>query len=182
MSLRSQIIYLARHATPDWTRKDIPYHLPPGPPLTERGQAEARLLGDFMRQAGVRQVYCSPLERCQHTAQIASEIANTALEVRPELMEVQPDEKAQDIFQRVWPIFETAAQHSSQGQPTVLVTHGGTVNILLSKLGLDEDARKSQYQFDHGNPLPPAGVWAAERQTPDHPWELRLAFIPEANG
>jgi drug/metabolite transporter (DMT)-like permease len=28
------LIYLIRHATPDWSRTDIPYFTPPGPPLT----------------------------------------------------------------------------------------------------------------------------------------------------
>ena len=43
-----QQIYLIRHATPDWTRKDIPYHLPPGPPLIEQGLAEAQALAAFL--------------------------------------------------------------------------------------------------------------------------------------
>ena len=34
-------VYLVRHATPDWSLKDIPYHLPPGPPLTSVGDKEA---------------------------------------------------------------------------------------------------------------------------------------------
>ena len=35
------IVYLARHATPDWNRKDIRYDVAPGPDLVAQGEAEA---------------------------------------------------------------------------------------------------------------------------------------------
>ena len=89
-------IYLIRHATPDWNRKDIPYHLPPGPPLVEKGEAEAGELGRFLAEVGVGHLYYSPLERCQHTAQIAGLIAGVVPIESPGLIEIQPGEKPED--------------------------------------------------------------------------------------
>ena len=36
-----QVLYLARHATPDWNMRDIRYDIPPGPPLVPQGEEEA---------------------------------------------------------------------------------------------------------------------------------------------
>ena len=64
MVLRCEaMLYLARHATPDWNMRDIRYDIPPGPPLVPQGEAEAAQLGEFLRQAGVVQIYVSPLVR-----------------------------------------------------------------------------------------------------------------------
>ena len=69
LTLTTPIIYLARHATPDWSRTDLPYHLLPGPPLVPQGEAEAAELGRFLREAGVSRLYTSPLERARRTAE-----------------------------------------------------------------------------------------------------------------
>jgi 2,3-bisphosphoglycerate-dependent phosphoglycerate mutase len=65
-------LYLARHATPDRSRYDLPYHTPPGPQLTEKGRDEAAQMGRFLRQVGVRHILASPLERAWRTAVIAA--------------------------------------------------------------------------------------------------------------
>jgi len=66
---KQMIIYLIRHATPDWSRSDLAYHLPPGPPLVERGARKAGCAGDFLRGQASEAVH-QPLERCQVTAEI----------------------------------------------------------------------------------------------------------------
>ena len=86
-------VYLVRHASPDWNRKDIPYHLPPGPPLTEQGLVEAHALGQFLRLVDVQQLWTSPLERCQHTAEIIAGITGAPVTVNQELREWQPQER-----------------------------------------------------------------------------------------
>ena len=100
------IIYLVRHATPDWNRRDIPYHLPPGPPLTEQGVAEAQALAAFLRQAGVGFLITSPLERCQHTAQIAATQSAVEVEIDPALQELQPGETEAAVLARVLPVVQ----------------------------------------------------------------------------
>lgn len=171
-------IYLIRHATPDWDRKDIPYHLPPGPPLVEKGKAEAGELGKFLAEVSLGHMYYSPLERCQRTAQIAGAIAGIVPVESPGLIEIQPGEKPEDVLKRVWPIWEAVTPEAGS---VALVTHGGPIAILLERLGMISEAL-SHYKrtFDRNNPLPPAGAWLATRPTPEAAWELSLSFVPES--
>jgi broad specificity phosphatase PhoE len=175
-------IYLVRHATPDWSRTDLVYHLPPGPPLTPQGEHEAGLLGDFLRDMGVTQIIASPLERCQRTALLAAQAAGAAWSTDPRLAEIRPEEKPADVLARVWSLWLQASQVGPETGPLALVTHGGPITALLTELGL-EPALLAQHQFafDRRNPLPPAGAWRAVRSSTGHPWSLDLAFTPEAH-
>ncbi len=174
------LIYLIRHATPDWTRKDIPYHLPPGPPLTEQGCAEAQALGAFLRSVGVRKLYSSPMERSLHTAQIAASLAGAQVQVDERLMEVQPGESVEALRQRLWPAFEMVCNNGALATgPVGLVTHGGPIAALLGSLGMDAATLATYTHFDHGNPLPPAAAWQVNRPDAQSPWQWNLAFIPD---
>lgn len=172
-------IYLVRHATPDWSRTDIPYFTPPGPPLTAQGEAEAAELGVFLREAGVRQILASPLERCQRTAQIAAESLAIPFAVDNGLIEWKPGDKDDEVKARLRPVWEQAQTFAAQAGPMALVTHGGPIALWLSELGVDKlviDHHKKL--FDRNNPLPPAGAWRAERLNGG--WNMSLAFVPEA--
>ena len=65
-------IFLVRHASPDWTRTDIPYDIPPGPPLSPKGEKEAAALAEYLKSEGVVKLYYSPFERSASTAKIVS--------------------------------------------------------------------------------------------------------------
>jgi len=173
-------LYLIRHATPDWSRKDLPYELPPGPPLTELGQAEAQALGHFLadRQAGPW--FTSPLERCLRTAEIAARQAGSpTIQVVPELAEIRPDEPEAEVRQRLNAMLATALSAANGGNAPLLFTHGGPVALLLESLGMDPTQVNRQRIYDRGNPLPPAGVWQAKRQDHADPWQLELVFSPQ---
>ncbi len=175
-------LYLVRHATPDWSRTDIPYHLPPGPPLTPQGEADAAQLGEFLRDMGVRQLYHSPLERCARTAAIAGAVAGAQVTLDVRLAEILPQEKPAEILARVWPVWVQAGEACLNGAPLVLVTHGGPISTLLAELGLPpKDMAHYKARFDRSNPVPPAGAWRAIRPTPEGPWSLDLAFTPQAD-
>jgi len=173
-------LYLVRHATPDWKRLDLSYYKPPGPPLTPQGEEEAQALGEFLREAGVQQVLCSPMERCRRTAEIAAAVVGLAPQAEPGLGEWQPGEGEAAVRDRFWPVWERLLPNGHAAQPAALVTHGGPIAMMLAELGLAADAlahyRKT---FDRNNPLPPAGVWRAARAAPCAPWELALVFMPE---
>lgn len=170
-------LYLVRHATPDWARTDLPYHLPPGPPLTEQGEREAVLVGGFLRAAGVQVMWASPLERCTRTAELAARSAGAQLAAEPRLVEWQPGELPADVLGRLWPVWQQAGHASRELGPIALVTHGGPIAVLLAELGLPPaELEAHRRQYDRGNPLPPAGVW---RATPvNSHWRLELAFTP----
>ncbi len=172
------LIYLSRHAQPDRTRTDLPYHLIPGPPLTEPGLQEAVQLGEFFRQVGVHKIIASPLERCIHTARVAAEIAGASLEIEPALGEWQPGEKSEDVRRRMLPVFEKACQNGEGNSPAALVTHGGPIGALLEALGMDRATLLRDHTYDYGNPVPTAGVWRAEKDGIESPWKLSLAFTP----
>ena len=177
-------LYLVRHASPDWNRKDIPYHLPPGPPLTEQGHAEARALGQFLRLANVQQLWTSPLERCLHTSEIVSGIIGAPVIVNQALLEWQPQERAAALRDRTLPVVEQAwqwaAQQNGSGGAIALVTHGGPIMTLLSALGIDDRTMETLRIYDHRNPVPPAGVWEATRPAFTQAWEMHLVFTPKA--
>lgn len=174
-----EIVYVARHATPDWTRTDIIYYLPPGPPLTEKGQQEALALGVFLREAGVKHFFASPLERCKHTAHIAAEVSGEPVEVHQGLLEWQPGDTPETVWMRLEPVVTHAIELSRDGGPAVLVTHGGPVGALLFGLGMDEVTLNSLRIFDHRNLVPPAGVWRVSRAAPDEAWQMELVFKPD---
>ncbi len=70
MPTPESLIYLARHGETAWSvtgqhtgRTDLP--------LTERGERNARQLGQRLRGLRVARVYCSPLLRAQRTCELA---------------------------------------------------------------------------------------------------------------
>jgi len=179
-NLTNRAFYLIRHATPDWSRRDLPYHEPPGPPLTEEGQTEAEALGSYLSEIGVDCLYVSPLERCQHTARIVAEATGAALQVDHRLIEWQPDEEPDDVQGRMLSFIAEIDMQGTHRNQIGLVTHGGPIAMLLSGLGMEDSTLKSWRKFDHANPVPPAGVWRAIKNNVDA-WELKLTFTPSSD-
>jgi len=173
-------IYLVRHATPDWSRTDIRYDVPPGPPLTAQGEAEAAKLGEFLRSVGVRRIYASPLERTERTAEIAGKVMGVTPIEEETIAEWRRGENEADVSARLNGFWEKLCRESTSVGPIALVTHGGPIKAMLLTLGMpratvDEYCRK----FDRGNPLPPAGVWLATGCTTETPWQLDLVWTPQ---
>lgn len=173
-------IFLVRHATPDWSRTDLRYDIPPGPPLTPAGEAEATQLGAFLQSAGVTQLYASPLERTMRTAALAADIAGASWRVVPEIAEWRNGETEQDVLSRIRPIVDTAFE-AGPAAPLAIITHGGPVRLLLQDLGLDQ-AEMDFYrrQFDSENPLPPAGAWRITREPNGQMKKPELVFAPQS--
>lgn len=77
-------VYLVRHGETAWTltgqhtgRTDLP--------LTERGEQEARELGPTLGALPIERIFCSPLRRARHTAELA--MPSALLEDDADLME-----------------------------------------------------------------------------------------------
>ena len=172
------VIYLARHATPDWTRNDIRYDVPPGPDLVPQGEAEAAQLGEFLRRAGVTHLVASPLVRTRRTAEIAGAIAGATVVIDDAVTEYSHQDNDQIVYDRFWPRFETLFAETASS-PIAIVTHGGPVRVMLERLGLDRDHLwHYRRQFDHQNPLAPAAAWELTRTAAGQPWQMRMAFSP----
>jgi len=176
-------LFLIRHASPDWNRPDLPYHIPPGPPLSPQGLNEAQALAGFLRTTGVQRLLTSPLERCMHTAQIVSAATGAPWQVVDGLREWQPHENKEIVLARALPVVDQAWREvhaNGAGGPVALFSHGGPILALLSALGIDDSTLETLRIYDHRNPLPPAGVWQV---SPGDPGEasgrdLRLVFVP----
>lgn len=181
---RMKKIYLVRHASPEWGRTDIPYDLPPGPPLSLHGEREARRLAEFLKEQGVAKLYTSPFERSVATAKIISQLSPVPYVEDVRLTEWRPeDETSGRAGERMADLFAEASVESIETGPIALVSHGGPIMFLLQRLGLADDVL-SEYRgrFDHSNPLPPAGVWEAAWDDRREVWNLNLKFIPTAAG
>ena len=172
--------FLVRHASPDWNRKDIPYHIPPGPPLSAQGLTEAQQAAEFLRPYAVTQIYTSPLERCHHTARIAASLSAAPVEILDGLREWQPHESHEAVVARIGPVVDRFRQTLLDGLPgpIALFTHGGPIRAALHHLGVDDASMEALRIYDHLNPVPPAGVWQVQLHSAAALPELKLVFIP----
>jgi broad specificity phosphatase PhoE len=183
--LMPEQIFLTRHATPDWSRTDIRYDIPPGPPLTAQGESEARLLGDYFKEQQIVKAYVSPLSRTLQTAAIACEIAAAPFEIAAVVAEWQVGETETTVLERMLAFLDGVLRESDELGPIAIITHGGPIRLLLQHFGMDE-AQLAFYrrQFDRDNPLPPAGVWSVTRtarsDTSGYSWTSDLVFTPRA--
>lgn len=178
--MTSPTIYIARHASPDWSRTDIAYDRPPGPPLTSAGEKEALALGAYLRSCGISVLYASPLERAWRTAELASKVVGIDAQVEEAIAEWRKDETRDIVAVRVLSFWERIVVDSKATGPICLVTHGGPMRLILSHLGLtSEQLSPFTSRFDHHNPAPPAGLWRAVQDATEDRWELNLAFTPD---
>lgn len=155
------ILYLARHATPDWERKDIPYDVPPGPPLVPQGEEEAVQLAAWLADRHLDRIITSPLLRASQTASIVAARLGLPLTVAPELAEKRRDETREEVAARMTRFYR---EWLHNGAATVLaVSHGFPIETLLQTLGVPaSELALWRGRFDHNNPVPCAGVWQIE--------------------
>ena len=172
-------IYLARHATPDPSREDLKYDVMPGPALTEQGEAEALLMGEFLRAEKIEKIYASPFGRTQQTARLAAGVIGIPVVTQPELSEWRHDETEQDVHARLDVWFEHICQQSALFGPVCLVSHGGPLGVMLANLGMPRAVVKSYcLKFGGKQAAPHAGIWRATRSAPGVCWQLELVFVP----
>ena len=174
----SHELYLARHASPDLTRAEIAYAVPPGPPLSAVGEAEARSLGEFLRKLGVVHIYASPFVRAHRTAQIVS-AGSIPVVVEQDLGEWQEHERGRDVAARVGQVLSGLQRLHEPEHAVCLVSHGGVISVMLRKLGMDREVVDAYcHNYGGGTPMPPAGVWRALRDGPAAPWQFEHVFTP----
>ena len=178
MIMNNCTIYFIRHATPDWSRKDLPYYIEPGPPLTKQGEAEAAELGLFLQGIGIQYLLVSPLQRCQETAAIAAENSGISWSTEELIREWQPDENQSDVGNRMKELLNDVKEKNGNGCKIGLVTHGGPIAVGLELLGMEREEITSNRIYDHKNPVPPAGIWCAEQIGENSDWEFKLVFAP----
>ena len=174
-------IFLLRHASPNLSRRDIPYDIHPGPELLPKGEEEARALAEFLKPEGLRKLYFSPFKRSAMTARIVAAANGTPAIEEAGLAEWREvDEPEAQVRTRMLSLFKRVARESEGLGPIGLVSHGGPIALLLLELGMDEkELAPYRTRFDTINPLPPAGAWKAERADGEGSWNLQLVFTPK---
>lgn len=145
-------LYLIRHAEPDYAAR-VPYHRPPGPELTERGQSQAAALVPLMGGTGVQRVVSSPLRRCIMTGTPVAAALQVPLVIDVDLQEGQPDEAPNDITARML----RAVLAQVDLEVVALVSHGAPLTQLLRALTHDEVQLPPKDW--RGNHLAEASVW-----------------------
>lgn len=85
MSHSLPIILLARHGETEWSISGQHTGCATDLPLTERGERNARRLGERLENIWVPHVYCSPLQRARRTCELAGFGAEA--EIDPDLVE-----------------------------------------------------------------------------------------------
>ncbi len=184
VKLRHMKIFLIRHASPDWERRDIPYDIHPGPMLTAKGEKEAEALAEFLKSQDLAKLYYSPFERAAKTARIVAALDGIPAVEEPGLAEWRAvDEPESHVRLRMLSVFHQAARESKEIGPTGLVSHGGPIALLLQELGMPRDElSKYRTMFDTTNPLPPAGVWLVEQTPEAERWMFEFVFRPVSSG
>ncbi len=172
-------IYLVRHATPDFARTEIPYDVPPGPPLTAQGEDEARRAAEYLRGARIARIYASAFARADRTARFVSSLLGLAVVTERAIGEWHVDERAGDVVARVTPVLALVRDESVRRGPVCLVSHGGTIGVMLRKLGMARDVvDEHRARYGGSTPAPPAGVWRASGDT-QHDLRFELVFTPD---
>jgi broad specificity phosphatase PhoE len=165
-------LYLIRHAHPQ-QNTGIAYDRVPGPPLSDAGKEEANAAALYLGQCNIQQLYASPLERTQQTAQAIADRNAIPLQTEPLLAEHRLDEQFDKVKERVGALM--ARVDAENAEIVGFVTHGSPIKALLQMLsGGKLDLSKTV--FDSGNHAPWAGVWQAERV--GEAWSLELVFTP----
>ena len=145
-------VYLARHA-------EAAYDAPGGGsptdgPLSDRGEGQARALGEELRGARIARVYASTLPRASRTGVLAAAVLGVGVEELEALVEVGavPDESAGDVVSRmISALEEIADQH--RGEAVLVVGHLAAIGLTLPHL-LDGSAA--------GDPMPAPGLDAGD--------------------
>ena len=93
-------LFLVRHGETDWV-KDHRCHGFSDIPLNAKGLMQAERLRERLRRERLDVIYCSDLQRAQHTAQIAASAHGLAVVPCPELREIHFGEFEGAIFEQI---------------------------------------------------------------------------------
>jgi broad specificity phosphatase PhoE len=172
-------VYLIRHAQPaNMGEANLRYDVPPGPPLSADGRAQAAMAASFLAGHPPSVIYASPLDRAVQTAQIIVAQLGTPLAIDERLAEHRREETADQVAARVVHFWHERVTLMSPDCIAV-VSHGSPIRLMLAPLGDVWTADPDRYKFDYGNIAPHAGIWRARRVASDRhscQWELALIF------
>lgn len=173
-------VYLIRHGQPTFWGSAVTslrYDVPPGPPLAAEGRAQASMAASFLSGSPPTVVYASPLDRALQTAQIITSQLDLPMAIDERLAEHRRDETNDQVAARLAAFWHERVTNAPGCM--ALVSHGSPIRIMLAMLGDVLTTDPERYHFDHGNIVPPAGIWRARCAVTDGrspSWKLDLIF------
>lgn len=154
-------LLLVRHGQSEWNVSKRVQGQAPGVSLTDLGREQAALAAERLRGSGAVRILSSDLERAHETALVIGAVLGLAVELTPDLREqaagtleglcaddLEPietsgddlhthrwggGESLVDVYERLTVFWERLARESS-GMTVVLVSHGGTLQVLRALL------------------------------------------------
>jgi 2,3-bisphosphoglycerate-dependent phosphoglycerate mutase len=150
-----QEIFFIRHGLPI-QNSGVPYQIPPGPDLSERGRIEARQAATFLAGRGVEQLFVSPFARTTQTAEVMIDILNLQATFTALVQEQAPHETLDAVRVRMRELFAGLAD--SPYKRVGIVTHGSPIRAGLLELSSDK-IDLSNHVYPGGNPAPTCGIW-----------------------
>lgn len=156
-------LLLIRHADPDRTLADIIYDEPPGPPLSAFGHTQAAALVGFLAARPIARILSSPFVRASETAAAIATARGLPVEIDARLGEWHASETASQVVARVQPVLDGLVGSAPPAGAVCLVSHGGTIGVLLRKLGMPrEQVDRQRARYGGLTPSPTSGVWAVQ--------------------
>ena len=163
------LIYLIRHALARYDT-GVPYHVAPGPPLSDTGLEQAAATAQLLAPSGIERVVSSPMRRCIMTAEPLCAKLGLDLVVDDDLGELQPGETPAEVGLRM--LRATLAQidvaavalvsHSAPLEHLMLaLTHGRCLLPAADERGARIGAARVWQIMRHG------GEWHARELPPD---------------
>ncbi len=148
-------LYLIRHGQPVHN-PSIPYQLPPGPDLSERGRMEARHVAAFLADKELEMLFVSPFARTTQTAEVLVDALGVPVTFTALAQEHAPGERFEHVRERMRELLNGLAD--SPYRRVGIVTHGSPIRAALLELSHDQ-IDLSRHVYQGGNPAPTCGVW-----------------------
>lgn len=123
------ILYIARHGE---SRGNTGEDNGPDPVLSEKGLAQARLLGERMKKIKLDAVFSSPLIRAFETAEATAIHHNLNVNILPDGFEVDDGETTEEAYTRAVNIINRLKAQFTEDERIIIFAHGTFNNYLTN--------------------------------------------------
>lgn len=102
------------------------------PVLSEKGEIQAKLLGERMKNISVDCIISSPLRRALSTAAATAQLQNIPTEINPMLIEVDNEETKEDAYKRACEVISNIRKRFTCDERVIIFAHGTFNNYLIN--------------------------------------------------
>ncbi len=163
---RRPVVFLARHATPDWNRKDIRYDVAPGPPLVPEGEEEARTLGSYFcaRPACAQSLPARLSALCARQNWPVQVAGAASARSKPASQNIAARRTTTRYSHATTTCSSRYGREAEKTGPVAIISHGGPVRVMLERLG-----HRQRTHLALSPPIRSPEPAAARRRLGNHP-------------